>query len=371
MSTLPLVWRWVLGILAVLVTGLCVWKLKGILGAAAAALILAYVLEPAVEWLERHKIPRPLGVVLLALGGLGSVLVVFGLAVPVIVRQTGAFIDSANLPGLTDPSRWPPEVRTFLENNREEIDRLREEFLAWLKANAANLLARIGSLVMKLTSSVVGMVVAILNVVLVPVMAYYFVVDYRPMVRGAAALVPHAWRPTTFRLAGEIDRVLRAFLRGQAFVAAALGLMYAIGLSLCGTPLGILIGLVAGALSLVPYLGLAVGIIPALLLNLLQHQSLGRAIAVVLVFVIAQTIEGYVLTPRLVGEAVGLHPVIVILAVLAGGVLFGFAGILLAVPVAAAASVFWHEGLTWYKQSSYFLEGAPPDPPADEPPHEK
>lgn len=367
MNGLPLAWRWVLGVLAALLAGFCVWKLRGILGATAAALILAYVLEPAVSWLEKHRVPRPLGVILLALGGLLSVVVVFGLAVPVIVRQTGAFIGSANWPALADPARWPPEIRDYIEAHRQEIDELRDEFLAWLKANAANLLARVGTLVIKLTSSVAGIVVTVLNVVLVPVMAYYLVVDYRPMVSGAAALVPHSWRENTYRLAGEIDRVMRAFLRGQAAVAAALGLMYSIGLSLCGTPLGILIGLVAGALSLVPYLGLALGIIPALLLNFLQHQSLGRALAVVLVFVIAQAVEGNILTPRLVGGAVGLHPVVVILAVLCGGVMFGFAGILLAVPLAAAGSVFWREGLARYHRSDFFQRGAPPP---SEPPHE-
>ena len=155
--------------------------------------------------------------------------------------------------------------------------------------------------------------------------------------------------------------MLRSFLRGQLIVALSMGAMYAAGLTALGTPLGVLVGFAAGLLNMVPYLGLAAGIIPALALNFLEHQSWGRLVGVLAVFIVTQNVEGWILTPRLLGTSLGLHPVVVVLAIMVGGELFGFPGIILAVPAAAALSVFVREGARRYRDSRLY-QGAPAAP---------
>lgn len=352
--------RWIAGLLLAAGIGYLAFRLRAILGTLAAGFILAYVLEPAVRLLERLKIPRGIGIVLIAVLVLAVVALAFGYAVPVLVDEVESFTKTVSLDRLTDPGAWPEGLRGFIEKHRAEITEYKLEAIAYLRANAGRLLASVGAVVARVTSSVAGLIVALLNVVLVPIFAYYLLVDYAKVRDGVAGLVPLPYRTETFRVAGEIDRVLRAFLRGQFGVATVLGVLYSIGLFALGTPLAIVIGMAAGLLNIVPYLGLALGIVPAIALNFLEHQSWLRVAGVAGVFVVSQNIEGFFLTPRLLGTAIGLHPVVVVLAVMVGGELFGFAGILLAVPVTAALSVFWREGLVRYRQSRLFHEGVLP-----------
>ena len=180
---------------------------------------------------------------------------------------------------------------------------------------------------------------AVISLFLVPIITFYLLRDWDAIVARLGALVPAGQRETAFRLAHETDDVLGAFLRGQILVMFALSIIYATGLSLVGLEYAIAIGVVAGLVSFVPYLGFVFGIVLAGLTVIMEPDPLWRLLGVVATFWIAQLIEGSVLTPKLVGDRIGLHPVMVIFSIAAGGQLFGFFGILLALPAAAVLSV--------------------------------
>lgn len=194
----------------------------------------------------------------------------------------------------------------------------------------------------------------LLNFVLVPVVTFYLLRDWDHMVAGIRKLLPSAIEPTVRVLAREIDVILGAFIRGQFMVMMSLGLIYTLGLWAIGLDLAFAIGMLAGVLSIVPYLGTLVGVVAALLAAFFQFQDLVHPLLVLAVFVVGQSLEGMVLTPNLVGDKVGLHPVAVIFAVLAGGQLFGFLGILLALPVASALNVLVRYADGQYRASHLF-----------------
>jgi len=201
-----------------------------------------------------------------------------------------------------------------------------------------------------------GMAVAALltNLILIPVVTFYLLRDWDPLVRAIHDLLPRSVEGGVSRMFSEVDEVLGAFFRGQLMVMLALGLIYSIGLTVVGVDLGILIGMGAGLLSIVPYLGSIVGVLVAAGAAIFQFQDVFHLVMTLLVFVVGQTAEGMYLTPKLVGDRIGLHPVTVIFAVLAGGQLFGFLGILLALPVVAAINVLVRNLLQQYRQSDLY-----------------
>ena len=200
----------------------------------------------------------------------------------------------------------------------------------------------------------------IANLVLLPILTFYFLRDWDTLVERIAALVPRDHIATVNRLALESNDVLGAFLRGQFLVMLALGAIYAIGLSVVGLKVGLLIGIIAGLISFVPYLGTATGIVLGVIAALVQSSGDWSLVTLVLgVFVAGQMLEGYVLTPRIVGDRIGLHPVAVIFSIMAGGQLFGFLGMLLALPVAAIANVLLRYAHERYKQSPLYAGDRP------------
>lgn len=199
------------------------------------------------------------------------------------------------------------------------------------------------------------------NLALFAFVAGYLLKDFDGIIAAARDLVPPKFRPKTVELVGKIDAQVRGFLRGQLVVCACLGVMYAIGLTLSGTPFAILIAAFGAIASFVPYLGIVLTIGPALLLTWLEPGSgLGSLVGVVLTFTIAQLIEGTILTPKIVGDKVGLSPVWVILAILVFGNALGFLGLLLAVPIAASLKVLVVELVAYYKTSGVFEGGGSP-----------
>ena len=190
------------------------------------------------------------------------------------------------------------------------------------------------------TKSGGALAAAVISLFLIPIITFYMLRDWDTIVAYMGSLVPDSQRETVFKLARETDEMLGAFLGGQVLVMFALATIYSIGLSIAGVDYALAIGVVSGLVSFVPYLGLIFGMSLALLTVALEPSPLIPIIGVIATFTIAQLLEGSVLTPKLVGDRIGLHPVIVIFAVAAGGQLFGFFGILLALPAAAALSVF-------------------------------
>jgi predicted PurR-regulated permease PerM len=183
---------------------------------------------------------------------------------------------------------------------------------------------------------------------------FYLMRDWDPLIRAIHDLLPRDMEVEISRTVSDVDEVLGAFFRGQLMVMLALGLIYSIGLSVVGIDLAILIGMGAGLLSIVPYLGSIVGVLVAAGAAIYQFQDIFHLIMVLLVFGVGQSAEGMYLTPKLVGDRIGLHPVTVIFAVLAGGQLFGFLGILLALPVAAGLNVLVRQLLQKYRLSELY-----------------
>ncbi len=192
------------------------------------------------------------------------------------------------------------------------------------------------------------------NLVLIPVVTFYLLRDWDQLVAAVHQLIPRHLEPTLSQLAGEADERMSAFIRGQLGVMLALGLIYSIGLWIAGIDLAFLIGMGAGLLSFIPYLGSIVGFAAAIVVSVVPFDGWWGPIAVCIVFIIGQAMEGMLLTPWLVGDKIGLHPVAVIFAVLAGGQLFGFFGILLALPVAAVLMVLLRHAHEWYKSSRLY-----------------
>ncbi|MDJ0739165.1 MAG: AI-2E family transporter [Gammaproteobacteria bacterium] len=347
---------WVLG--SVLLAGWLVYLLSPILTPFVISALLAYLGDPLVDRLEARGLKRtPAVVVVFVVLFLLLTLLVL-LLVPRIEAQVSQLI--AKMPGYLEWLRLNllPRLQDLLPGDVALFDlNVVQQTLAKHWREAGGLLARAWSSVSGSGLAVLGWLV---NLFLIPVLTFYLLRDWDLLVAGVRALLPRRSESIWVRLASEADEVLGAFLRGQLLVMFALGVIYTTGLWLIGLDFALLIGMFAGIVSFVPYLGLIVGIVVAGIASVLQSQGWGDLPWVVVVFVAGQLLEGSVLTPRLVGERIGLHPVAVIFAVMAGGQLYGFFGILLALPVAAVAMVLIRHLVQRYRASG--LYGTPLDP---------
>jgi len=336
--------------LVVFAVGWVIWLLGPILTPFVLALLLGWLGDPLVDRLERRGRSRAVAVTLVFLLMTLLLALVLIILVPMIERQIVTLIDS--LPQYRDwligtalpwiEQRTGYEVVSWLDTERL-IELIRGH---WQQAGgvAATILAYV-------SRSGFAILALVINLVLVPILAFYFMRDWDLLVERVAAMIPRDHIDTATRLARETSESLGGFLRGQFLVMLGQGAFYAVGLQLVGLRLGILVGLIAGLISFIPYLGATVGAILMLLAALVQAQGFDWQLLILgtVVFTAGQLLESYVLTPRLVGDRIGLHPVAVIFAVLAGGQLFGFLGMLLALPVAAVVNVllrFAHERYT-------------------------
>ncbi|GAB4290106.1 MAG: AI-2E family transporter [Thiohalomonadaceae bacterium] len=316
--------------------GVLLYLLAPVLAPFATAAILAYIGNPVVELLARWRLSRTVAVALvflvLALLGVWLVLVL----VPMLERQLALL--AAKLPALLD--WWQQQALPWLQTR---LGLAETPDLGILKGYAAEQWQSAGGVAARLLASVSRSGLALLgwlaNLLLVPVVAFYLLRDWQKLLDWLHELLPRRVEPEVVKLVRAVDEVLGAFFRGQLLVMLALGLIYTLGLWLIGLDLALLIGMLAGLVSFVPYLGLIVGVFAAGIAALLQFHELLPLLYVLAVFGVAQVLEGMVLTPWLLGERIGLHPVAVIFAVMAGGQLFGFLGILLALPVAAMVLV--------------------------------
>lgn len=331
------------------------YLLSPILTPFVAAALLAYLGDPLVDRLEARKLPRSLAVTLVFLV-IVAVLVTLAL---IVIPRLGAQVETlaTKLPVY---AQWVklevlPRLNSWLPGDAVSLDpqvlgdSLREHW-----AKAGGVLAAVWH---SLSASGMALLGWLVNLVLIPVLTFYLLRDWDHLVAAIHDLLPRQSAPVWARLARESDEVLGAFLRGQVLVMFALGVIYTTGLWWVGLDFALLIGMLAGVVSFVPYLGLIVGILIAGVAAILQFQGVDALPGVIAVFVVGQLLEGMVLTPRLVGERIGLHPVAVIFAVLAGGQLYGFFGILLALPVAAVAIVLLRHLLGRYRSSAFYHAG--------------
>ncbi|HEY8038306.1 MAG TPA: AI-2E family transporter [Polyangiaceae bacterium] len=346
----------------VFIAGLIVlgYVLRGVIVPLFFAFLLAYALDPFVDWLEARKIPRTLAapVVMLAIAGLLTLVLVF--AIPMFIDELRAA--AADLPeqlsGLetrVEPWLWanfhfkPPH--TMSELGGELRDRVQSQFPSLM---AAASVALFGTL---------SYVAVVLSALIVPVFALYLLIDFDRIVARTGQLVPRRWYPQVADVARQIHRTLGGYVRGQLTANIVLGALYATGLRFCEIRLAVPIGVMTGMLAFVPYIGFGCGLTLATSMALLDWQGPGRLVGVLAVMLGVQVLDGLVITPRIVGRSVGLAPLEVLLTMMAAGTLFGFLGVLLAVPLGAVVKILVQRMVKAYLGSSFYgRPGSMPGP---------
>ncbi len=339
---------WLGGLVVVV---LALWLLSEILLPFVAGLAIAYLLTPLTDRLERLGVNRLAAALLIITLVVLLLVYLILLVAPILGAQLSSFIES--VPGnvtrlqalLSDPSRpWIQKLLGAGFNADKSIGDLVTQGVGWLTA-----------FIRSLWSGGRALVSVFSLVVVTPVVAFYLIYDWHRMIRTVDGWIPRQHRETVRGLAREIDAAISGFVRGQTAVCLILGSFYAAALTLSGLNFGLLIGLISGLITFVPYVGSMTGLVLSLGVAVAQFWPNYVSILVVLgIFLVGQFFEGNVLSPKLVGESVGLHPVWVIFALLAFGYLFGFVGLLVAVPLAATIGVLCRFALRRYLQSSFY-----------------
>ena len=340
------------------------YYLSPVLTPFAIAAMFAYLFDPLADLLERWKLSRTTAVSIVFLALSLVVTLILLLAIPYLSRQVAAFI--GHLPQWL---AWMQDVALPWLHERFELDFEMpdmQKVITVLQSHWKEAGGIATTVVAGISKSGFAVISWITRLVVIPVAFFYLLRDWDVMIQKIHDLLPRSIEPTVSRLAREADETLSAFVRGQLSVMIVLGILYAIGLWAVSIDVGPLIGLIAGLISFVPYLGSITGILMGVIAALVQYGDVTHVLLVVTVFVIGQLIEGYVLVPRLVGEKIGLHPVAVIFAVLAGGEMFGFLGVLLALPVASVLMVLLRYANERYRASQLYAHESP-EAPADAP----
>ncbi|KQR13538.1 AI-2E family transporter [Xanthomonas nasturtii] len=344
--------KWVAVIVGVLWV---VSLLSPILTPFVLALLLAWLGDPLVDRIERAGRSRNMAVALVFVLALLLFVLALMILVPMIERQIMTLIDA-----LPQMRTWAISTAIPWLEAKTGVELMGwldpERLIDWIRSHWEQAGGAAKTFFGYVSRSGFAMVTWVINLALLPILAFYFLRDWDRLVERVAAVIPRAYIGTASRLALESNDVLGGFIRGQFLVMLALGAIYATGLSIIGLNLGLLIGIIAGFISFIPYLGATTGIVLALLAAIVQAQGLDLKllIGVGVVFTVGQLLESYLLTPRIVGDKIGLHPVAVIFAVMAGGQLFGFLGMLLALPVAAVANVLLRYAHEQYTRSDLY-----------------
>lgn len=342
-------WLVLLGLFA---TGGLLYLLAPVLTPFLIAALLAYVTDPLVDRLEARKVSRTLGTIIVFIWMFMMLLALLLIGVPLLEQQITTLIEK--LPTYID---WIQDTAVPWAQNKLQLDEQGLDMASLKQAftehwqSAGGVMVGIMASVTKSGMAVLGW---LMNLILIPVVAFYLLRDWDVLLARIRALLPRSTEPIITRLARNCDEVLGAFLRGQLMAMLALGAIYSLGLWLIGLDLALLIGMVSGLLSFVPYLGFSIGLLAASIAAIVQYQDIYHLLLVFAVFGVGQVLEGMVLIPLLVGDRIGLHPVVVIFAIMAGAQLFGFFGMLLALPVAAVLMVLLHYAHERYLNSRLY-----------------
>ncbi|WP_064496111.1 AI-2E family transporter [Thiopseudomonas alkaliphila] len=350
-------WPWFVALALVLAF---LYAVIPILTPFLVSLLIAYMGDPLVDKLEERGLSRTLGVIVVFAVIVLILAGVLAFLVPLISKQLVKLYGM--LPQMVDWVQHTavPWLHTKLGVPSDILDgdKLKQAFSEHLDKTSG----AAGFLLAKVTASGMALFGFVANFVLIPVVSFYLLRDWDILVDKVRGLLPRRGEGAVVKMAKECHEVLGAFIRGQLLVMLALGGIYATGLMLLGLDLGLLVGLLAGLASIVPYMGFAVGITAALLAGVFQFGfELYPLLGIVGVFALGQALEGMVLTPLLVGDRIGLHPVAVIFAIMAGGQLFGFTGVLLALPAAAVIMVLLRHVHEMYKDSDLYTEQSAAD----------
>jgi predicted PurR-regulated permease PerM len=327
------------------------YVLRGVLVPLFFAFLLAYALDPFVDWLEARKIPRTVAapIVMLAIAGLFVLLLVFAIPMFFDELQSAAIELPSQFKGLeqrVEPWLWqtfhfrPPH--TMGELGTQVRDKLQAQFPDLVTAASVALFGTLSYLAVGLSA------------LLVPVFALYLLIDFDSIVRRSGQLIPCRWYPQAADVAHQIHRTLGGYVRGQLTANIVLGALYASGLRFVDIRLAVPIGVLTGMLAFVPYIGFGCGLLLATAVASLDWQGPGRLLAVIAVMLGVQVVDGLVVTPRIVGRSVGLAPLEVLLTMMAAGTLFGFLGVLLAVPLGAVVKILVHRAVKAYLASDFY-----------------
>lgn len=340
-----------------LLVGFLVWlvlrQAQSLITMLFLSLLAAYVLDPLVDWFEARGFSRTVAILVLVVSGIGVAVGFFFWMVPTLVRglsgvghRVGVWV-SGDHSALTDWLGQMLGIHVGADLVADASEKLREY--------APQILGRIGQFLSGAVAGAADVAAWVLNAVMVPIFVFYFLRDFDRLKSWVEDALPRPWRDQVVARAGRVDSVVGSWIRGQIQVALVLAVLYAVGLAAIGVPLGVPIGILAGLVNVIPYLGFAFGFGLSLLMVLLEWQGVGLVIGVAVVFTVVQIVESYVLTPWIVGERVGLSPVMVIIVLLAGGEVFGLMGVVLAVPVAGAVKTMMVEVMDWYRTSEAYL----------------
>jgi len=326
------------------------------------ALTVAYLGDPIIDKLETWKINRSLGIVLLlfclTLVSAGFLIYV----IPKIVNQINELSEALPVYLAKQKDAFWPEINKFYSAHQQDVD----QGLLWLKTqiieNGSMLAKNLGMSLVTSFRSIGAFIAGLISWVVIPVLAFYLLRDFDIMRGHIMDLFPVDKKEAWINLFTELHTTLMKFIKGQFLVASILAIIYSVGLTLAGCPASLLIGVLAGFANLVPYLGLAVGLGPAALLTYLAGGGMYGFSIVCLTFLVGQMLEGMVITPKVVGNSVGLHPVLVMIAIMLGGTYFGITGMILALPAAAILLVFVKRSHKQYLQSPLYLASHDPLP---------
>jgi predicted PurR-regulated permease PerM len=331
--------------------GALLYLLSGVLLPFVAGLLVAYFLDPVADRLERAGCSRTLATSVITVAFFVLVAAGAALLFPLLQGQVMGLV--AKVPGWVEAlrERAGPLLEHFQATlTEEQVARLRDAAGSYA-GEAARLL---GAMIGRLVSGGAAFFQILSLLIITPLVSFYLLRDWDRIVAQFDDLLPRDLAPVVREQMREIDRTIAAWVRGQATVCLLLGAWYGLGLTLVGLEFGLVIGFLTGVISFVPYFGMGLGLAVALGVAFTQFSGILPFALVAGVFAVGQVVEGYMLTPRLVGEKVGLHPVWVIFALFAGGALFGFTGVLLAVPVAAVVGVLVRFALARYRDSAYW-----------------
>ncbi len=331
------------------------YLLKPVVLPFVGAFLIAYLFSPLVDYLHRWKLPRWLAISLVFIGiGILLTLAIW-YVVPLIWKQLMYSRDSipAGIHWI-NATLLPWVSHTFnVEEMRIDTEQMSTIIMDYVQTNYSA--DSIQAMVLKVAQSGLNFIQIGGTVVLIPIIAFYFLLDWDRMLDSFRRLIPRPYEQSTMLIVQECHSVLGAFVKGQFLVMFLLGVVYASGLQLIGLEVGLIIGMVAGLASIIPYLGFAVGIVAAIIATLFQFgMDWMQLILVVVVFMIGQAVEGYILQPFLLGDKIGLSPVAVVFAVLAGAQLGGFIGMLIALPVAAVIVVLLKHLRQTYEHSAFY-----------------
>ena len=330
--------------IAVVVFLVSLWALGDVILPFVLGGAIAYMLDPLADRLERVGLSRVWSVAVIAVIGSVIFLLLVLLVIPTLIEQAVALINAA--PALIDSLQAKlterfPQLLDADSTIRQQLD-----------AIGVKIQSQGGTVVNGVLSSALGLINMIVLIVVVPVVAFYLLLDWDNMTAKIDDMLPRDHAPVIRRLASEIDRTLASFIRGQGTVCLVLGSYYAIALMIAGLNFGLIVGAIAGLISFIPYIGALVGGVLAIGLALFQFWGDWLSIGIIAaIFAVGQFLEGNILTPKLVGQSVGLHPVWLIFALSVFGSLFGFVGMLVAVPMAAMIGVLIRYGLSQYRNS--------------------